>query len=625
MKLKHIYKRGRQYSLTMSRMSTRQIVWRLRNIALRQWWRFRPRKSPQGVSQLPFLDLPRFGYTLPLPAGHPVLRKAEAVNQGRFTFLNQTIHFDGCEPDWFASPDGDRLWTYNLHYFEYGRDLLWAYRSTEQSHYLVCLMDLIQHWITVNPFWTAVAWEPYTISKRLIAWSTLLGYLHDDSIFRQECLPTMFASMVQQAQFLAKNVEYDVDNNHLITNACALVTVAIYLSQGSQTSQWYRQGMKLLQEQIARQILEDGGHCERSLSYQMVVLQDILELALLFKQAGKPIPPELDKAIGQLHHFLLALVKPDGTIPMLNDTVPGYPMPVAELLLVSAAYLHEPLPAFVLPDSNSSYYQWIWGKPYFATSSLAKIPVQSTAFTESGYFIMRNDEIGNSSFLVFDCGPIGPPHSAAHAHADTLSFELAAYGQTLICDPGVYEYKAGPWRDYFRSTAAHNSITVDGEDQSVFWGSFRVAEIARARLIQWETNQDYDYVEGEHDGYTRLGSPVVHRRSLRFVKPNKWIVRDTLTSGGKDEHAYQLRFHLAASALVQKMTETGCRINFPEGVTLHVQTQHPPDTAVSLKNGWLSATWKQKVAIPVLHYSLTTSAPIAILETVLVVSQERKI
>ena len=173
--------------------------------------------------------MPRFGHIPPMDEAQPAIQRAEAVCRGQFSFLNQTLDFDGNLPDWNASPDDDRLWTYNLHYFDYAYDLLWAYQITEQGVYLDCLIDLINDWITQNPQWTPIAWNPYPMSKRVIVWTTLLGHLNDDVRF-QKHLDRVVSSLCQQATFLFRNLEYDVDNNHLITNARALVWAGIFLA-----------------------------------------------------------------------------------------------------------------------------------------------------------------------------------------------------------------------------------------------------------------------------------------------------------------------------------------------------------------------------------------------------------
>ena len=89
---------------------------------------------------------------------------------------------------------------------------------------------------------------------------------------------------------------------------------------------------------------------------------------------------------------------------------------------------------------------------------------------------------------MVDGGPGGPDHLMAHAHADLFSYELSLFGERFVVDTGVYEYPAGPMRQYVRSTAAHNTASVDGVDQIECWDSFRVARRAAPNDVTWETS-----------------------------------------------------------------------------------------------------------------------------------------
>lgn len=620
------YREVAQYATAISRMKPWQIVWRLKQAFLQHWWQVRSHSFPSHFdADLLEANPPTFG-SIPYPdLMKQIIERAEAICDGQFAFLNQPLCFEDDLPDWSATPDGDRLWNYTLHYFEYAYDLLWAYKVTEQSKYLKCLITLINDWIDKNPFWKPIPWNPYPLSKRLIVWTTLLGHLKDDPVFQERCLGNLSASIFQQANFLAHNPEYDIANNHLITNARALIWVGVYFRAAPQARKWLEKGLALLKREVASQVLADGGHNERSTSYQLLVLQDLLETALLMEKAELPVPSYLTQAISRMYDFLTAVVKPDGTLPMLNDSVPGYPVPVSDILAVGAVYLERPALKGLVKEKPGVCFDWLLGQAgreiFEAMPDLA-VPVESCALAQSGYYVLRSPEC--DSYLIFDCGPIGPRHSPGHGHADTLSFELAAYGQTLVIDPGVYEYMESQWRDYFRGTAAHNTVTVDRQDQSVFWSSFRVAEMARARFIRWETNDVYDEVEGEHDGYTRLKSPVVHRRHIRYVKPDRWIITDTLESDGRSAHRYDLWFHLTPAQCSIDENTNACGVHFPSNVNLDILPEHPTGSSVDIQNGWISYTWKQKIAAPVLHYALTSSAPVTVFKTTLVVSQQSR-
>jgi uncharacterized heparinase superfamily protein len=612
---------SRQYIVTIRRMTLNQISSRLRRLVLEHLWqKGNTVFAPPVNHSIKVPGWPQFGY-IPSEQHIPkILENADAIVGGRFCFLNQTMDFPDGKPLWNATPDTDPLWTYNLHYFEYAYDLLWAHQSTGRNSYLQCLLALMDDWIDKNPFWTRIAWNPYPLSKRIIVWTVIVSHLNRGSAMAEEMSSKIVSSLCQQASFLFANLEYDIDNNHLITNARALVWAGVYLSGHQEADQWLQKGLSLLTQEADKQILDDGGHCERSSSYHMVVLQDFLETLLLLECAGIVQPQSLRRAVGRMIDFARDLVGPHGRIPLVNDAIEKYPEPVANLLAAGAILLSRPELKGLMREEPDEYIEWLFEPmkvSQYRAWPVPEIKLSSVALPQSGYFVMRSGQAQNARRLLFDCGPIGPAHSTAHAHADTLSFELSAFGEVLLIDPGVYEYKAGKWRDYFRSTAVHNTVTVDEQDQSVFWGAFRVAEMAQAQLLCWESNEAYDFVEGQHDGYTRLNSPVIHNRAIRYTKPNRWVITDTLTSDGRANHLYQLHFHLAPSAQPEHITVSSSRITFPNGIALFIETEHPSTTSVELCDAWISYTWKQKQASKILRYSLQTSAVLTRFKTTL--------
>ena len=132
---------------------------------------------------------------------------------------------------------------------------------------------------------------------------------------------------------------------------------------------------------------------------------------------------------------------------------------------------------------------------------------------------------------VLDVGPIGPRHLYAHAHADVLSFVLWADGRPVLIDPGTFQY-TGPWRDHFRSTAAHSTVEVDGLDQCEFWGDFRAARTPRVSVAPPEGVAGATLVNAAHDGYRRLADPVIHRRTFAWIPGDGIVVVDRLECGG---------------------------------------------------------------------------------------------
>src|SRR5262249_12423173 len=141
------------------------------------------------------------------------------------------------------------------------------------------------------------------------------------------------------------------------------------------------------------------------------------------------------------------------------------------------------------------------------------------ALPESGHYLLQVGHRGRGDLVsvVFDCGDLGFKSIAAHGHADALSFTLRAFGSALFVDPGTYYYFTYPdCRSYLRSTKAHTTVAVEGLDQSVMLGPFLWGARAQARCVAWEPRKQGGKVIGEHDGYTRLTDPVLHRRTLEL-------------------------------------------------------------------------------------------------------------
>src|SRR5688572_11736416 len=175
-------------------------------------------------------------------------------------------------------------------------------------------------------------------------------------------------------------------------------------------------------------------------------------------------------------------------------------------------------------------------------------------FAESGYYLLGTafdtpDEIR----VLADAGPLGYLSIAAHGHADALSFLLSIGDREILVDPGTYSYHTDPaWRRYFRSTLAHNTVGIDGEDQSVQAGNFMWTRHAQARCIEFETGDDRQRFLGEHYGYQRLEDPVVHRREIVFDAQRKLIeVTDMIRC--EREHRARRAWHFAEDCQVERV------------------------------------------------------------------------
>jgi hypothetical protein len=232
-------------------------------------------------------------------------------------------------------------------------------------------------------------------------------------------------------------------------------------------------------------------------------------------------------------------------------------------------------------------------------------------FPNGGYYILgERFETADEVRMIVDAGPLGYQAIAAHGHADALSFVLSVGGLEFLVDPGTFAYHTEPaWRSYFRGTSAHNTIRIDGTDQSRPGGKFMWLEKASAACTLWRTSAEEDAFEGWHDGYLRLEDPVLHRRSIRLLKGERRIaIEDTLQMEG--EHQVELFFHWSEQCSVEA-TENGIRatqrgrslsLRLPELAGGHVQLLAGSVDPIA---GWVSRRFDERVPASTVRWSAT--------------------
>lgn len=494
---------------------------------------------------------------------------------GEIELLNLPVSF-GNSIDWDICPEGDPLWTYTLHYFEWAEPLLVAFADTENVMYLEVWLEYVDQWIDNNPPGQGPGWHPYPLSRRLLSWSKACYFLVG---FLQRDLPaSLLGSLNQQAGFLFHNFEYDLMNNHLISNAAALAWAGTLFRDWKDASRWQELGFAVLWKEIIRQVNSEGFHVERSHSYQEIVLQDAVAAVQLADSRKLPVPDQVRARLSAMEAALSALREPNGAFPQVHDSAAGYP---PELALLPGK--HTPLSG--LRGSKAR------GGLFPAEAS------ESSAYSESGWVIFREGAGLDADYLLFDCGSMGPPWNPGHGHAGALSFVLFSRGRPLIVDSGTYSYHQRPWRNYFRSTKAHNTLVVDGLDQSELWGSFRVGRMADCHLLKWDLSGKEQSALAEHDGYQRLTSPVIHGRQIFCHSPSQWRVIDEVKGSGF--HLFEAFFHFPPGTNLEQLTDSALRVSYGGDWHLEMTCTAPKGSTLLIKEGWVSETWYQKEKAPV--------------------------
>ena len=431
-------------------------------------------------------------------------------------FLNVPRAAPGPIP--WSGEDLPKLWHYHLNYCHFlNVDLT----DSEDEPLLRSALAIALDWIDRNPTGGEIGWEPYPLSLRIVNWLKFLARnaerlkeLGENAAPAGSAIDRIAASLHVQALTLERRLEKDLRANHLLKNAKALIFAGALL-EAPETPRWLEKGGKLLKAELAEQVLADGGHIERSPMYHAQVLDDLLDLQALTSASAETVGygPMLSGRIAQMAGFLRAILHPDGEIPLFNDAALGVARPAQELLHLA-------------------------GRPP-APPSVRGV----TVLAASGYAVVR--DLGSESCLVFDGGPLGPDYQLGHAHCDVLSYELSLEGQRVVVDTGVSTYEKGPERHYERSTAAHNTLRIDGEEQAEIWAAFRVGRRPRVGRIEGGDVQGCQLVRGKHFGYRRLG--VTHTRVVIRTPESSWLVLDSLTGKGRHRVESFLHFHPAVA------------------------------------------------------------------------------
>ncbi len=215
------------------------------------------------------------------------------------------------------------------------------------------------------------------------------------------------------------------------------------------------------------------------------------------------------------------------------------------------------------------------------------------------------------SRLIFDCGPLGYLSTAAHGHADALSLTGVLDRSLELVDAGTFAYQeGGEWRQFFRGTSAHNCLLVDDLNQSEILGTFLWGRKAKVRALFWNSNNEFDLVVAEQDGYLDLG--IAHRRAVLFFKPDCLVIKDQLS--GKGNHVFEQLWHLLPGVLAHveenyiKIQGDGQEYAFLslDGPTTQMEVIEGQVTPIQ---GWFSARYGEKVPAPALQYSVRENLP----------------
>lgn len=495
-----------------------------------------------------------------------------------------------------------------------------AWKVTGEARYADGARLLLSSWFEQCPYPRGVHWtSSLELAVRLLNWAfawQLLGGaaspLFADAA-GQRFLRQWQDSVYQHCHFIAGYFSrHSSANNHLFGEYMGLFVASLVWPCWPASARWRTLAQRGLEREALRQNTADGVNREQAVYYQHEVM-DMMLLCLLIGQAhGVAFSAAYRDRLERLAEFIAALQDAGGNVPMTGDADDAQMVRLAHeagwspyrSLLASCAVLYGRADFKRKAGNFDDKNAWLFGaqgRRRWDALAVTGPERPKRAFPEGGYYLLGTDfGTAREVRLVADCAPLGYLSIAAHGHADALAFTLSLGGEELLVDPGTYAYHTQKlWRDYFRSTAAHNTVQVDGQDQSEIGGNFMWLRKAQASLLAHAPDAAVQVFAGEHDGYTRLADPVRHRREVAYdTTCHRIVIKDILQC--RLEHQVALHWHFAEACQVTadgpQLLAQGARhglamrCTFGAGVRLLRASEAPPA-------GWISRTFDSKTPI----------------------------
>ncbi|MBI3802950.1 MAG: alginate lyase family protein [Nitrospirae bacterium] len=461
-----------------------------------------------------------------------------------------------------------------------GLALLAKQSSPEISDRAVALLEAqLLSWVEANRFGVGIHYiSAMECALRLIAVCHALDLVREKLQQPDRIWPTLVGLVESHAALIAKRLSlHSSAGNHTIAEAAGLVYAGFLFPELQGATRWRSRGLALLEEEANHQILPDGGGVEQAFGYLRFIL-DLYGLVMeLLDCKQRMIPQTIRAAVQRGGRFLGAMQGGAARPPSIGDDDRGAAL--------------------------SPYLRWSWDQTGWDPGW--------TAFKESGYSLFCGDGSPSGrtekSTLLFDHGGLGMAPLYGHGHADALSVTLRRGETEMLVDPGTYTYNGeARWRAYFRGTAAHNTVTVDGLDQAVQESPFIWSKPFRAKIVRREEIPGGGVrLLARHNGYARIG--VTHWRAVVYQPPRGWLIWDWLS--GEGEHTLELHWHLG---LTPEKEGTSLFLSHPtERLSLSVEggdlTLHRGETEPIL--GWQSPGYGIKEPITTARVRYRGSLP----------------
>ncbi|MBX3290095.1 MAG: alginate lyase family protein [Acidobacteria bacterium] len=525
-----------------------------------------------------------------------ILTKAGRICEGKLDLLGLGgLWFGEAVPDWHFDPvsgrrsprvhwsridevssdqTGDKkvIWELNRH--QYFVTLGQAYWLTGDERYAEVFVRHLESWFEENPPKIGVNWlSSLELALRSISWILSYYLFRESHNFGQETRKKMLKFLYLNARHIETYLStYFAPNTHLTGEALGLYFIGTFMPGIKEAKRWKEKGYKIMMDMLDVHILDDGSYCEQASHYARYTADFYATLMILRQREGLPIEPKHREKLALLHTYLMHLTQPDGETPLFGDDDGGKfyffdDRPISDMrpALALGAVLFERGDLKYVAEEPTRELLFLLGEDglkKFEEIEPRKPETCTKAFHDGGIFTSRSSWKSDADHLLIDCGPHGFMN-AGHAHADALGVIVTIGGRPLFVDSGTYVYTSDlAARDKYRSSAAHNCLTVNGESSSTTNGPFSWKTMANARLMHWSVEGENVRFSGSHDGFEQFG--VKYERQVVHDKSRGFTITDTVESDR--ENKFDIHFILAAG-IKAEVVGTEVRFSDPERPT----------------------------------------------------------
>lgn len=424
---------------------------------------------------------------------------------------------------------------WELSRFHHGIVLSLAWRLSEDEKYLRELFSQIEDWIEMNPAGYGVNWVcSMEVAIRAVNWLVALALVPASFIKSRINSIRVFKSLWEHAQFIKAHLEWNGPKassgaNHLLYDLTGLLTLGVFFSHNEVGRKWIAFAKENLEQQIVRQVLVDGVHFERSISYHRMCLEAIMWSTSLLDKANSPFSKECHYLLSRMIEFVADYQKPSEHAPLIGDDDDGRLFDTGLINKGEHCYL------FPQETSDGKFYPdrfLLDGKMKISTSSR----LSSSAYPTGGYFFLKNE---NAS-VIFRAGKLG--YSGTHSHNDQLSFELSVGNHDIFVDRGTYLYTSdSAARNLFRSTKAHNVLQINQKEQNAVGHIFsKIPDHTQSNVLKWDDNS----IEAEHNGFSELMRKDLRVNRIIVLNQKHLKIVDSISHVEKGD-VINWYFHLA--------------------------------------------------------------------------------